>query len=55
MYAVVQCTVATYVSELHGLTQFCSFGDSLETMLRDHLACGINDKAVQCRLLAEPL
>jgi len=47
-------SVATYVSELRGLAQFCNFGDSLETMLRDRLVCGINDEAVQRRLLAEP-
>jgi len=47
-------SVATYVSELRGLAQFRSFGDSLETMLRDRLVCGINDEAVQRRLLAEP-
>ena len=46
-------SVATYVSELRGLAQFCSFGNSLETMLRDRLVCGSNDEAIQCRLLAE--
>ena len=43
-----------YVSELCGLAWFCSFGDSLETMLRDCLISGINDEAVQRRLLTEP-
>lgn len=28
-------SVATYVSELHKLAQFCSFEDSLETMLKE--------------------
>ena len=46
-------SVATYVSELRGLAQFCNFGESLETMLRDRLVCGINDESIQRRLLAE--
>ena len=45
--------VAAYVLELQGLAQFCNYGDSLETMLRDRLVCGINDESIQCRLLAE--
>ena len=46
-------SVAAYVSELQGLAQFCNYGDLLETMLRDHLVCGINDESIQRRLLAE--
>ena len=46
-------SVAAYVSELRGLAQFCNYGDSLETMLRDRLVCGINDESIQRRLLAE--
>ena len=46
-------SVATYISELRGLEQFCNHGDSLETMLRDRLVCGINDESIQRRLLAE--
>ena len=46
-------SVAAYVLELRGLVQFCNYGDLLETMLRDCLMCGINDKSIQCRLLAE--
>lgn len=45
--------VATYVSELRGLAQFCNYGNTLETMLRDRLMCGINDESIQCHLLAE--
>ena len=40
-------SVATYVSELRGLAQFYNFGESLETMLRDHVVCAINDKLIQ--------
>ena len=46
-------SVANYMPELCGLTQFCNYSDSLETMLRDRLVCGINDKAVRCCLLAK--
>ena len=46
--------VSTYVSELRKLSEYCNFGDTLENMLRDRLVCGINDKRVQRRLLAEP-
>ena len=47
-------SVATFVSELRCLSQFCGFGDTLEDMLRDRLVCGINDDSLQKRLLAEP-
>ena len=47
-------SVATFVSELRCLSQFCEFGDSLEDMLRDRLVCGIDDDGIQKRLLAEP-
>jgi len=48
-------SVVAYVSELHGLVQFCNFGEALETMLRDRLVCRITNKAIQCHLLAETL
>jgi hypothetical protein len=46
-------SVATYVAELRSLSEFCN-GDTLEVMIRDRLVCGINDTAMQKRLLAEP-
>ena len=46
-------SVATFVAELHSLVEFCNFGETLEVMIRD-LVCGINDTAIQKRLLAEP-
>ena len=36
--------VATFVSELRSLAEFCTFGTSLEDMLRDRLICGINNR-----------
>ena len=44
-------SVATFVSELRSLAEFCNFGGALEDMLRDRIVCGIND--IQRRLLAE--
>ena len=46
-------SVAKYVAELRSLTEFCNFGNSLELMIRDRLVCGINDAAIQTRLLAD--
>ena len=46
-------TVATYVSELRALAQWCNFGQSLENMLRDRLVVGIDNEAIQRRLLSE--
>lgn len=47
-------SVATYVSELRSLAEFCNFGTTLEVMLRDRIVCGINDDTIQRRLLTEP-
>ena len=47
-------TVAGYIAELRRLSEHCQFADSLDTMLRDRLVCGINDERMQRRLLAEP-
>ena len=46
-------SVASYVSKLQDLAQFCNYGESLETMLRDRLVCRISDESIQRRLLAE--
>ena len=46
-------TIAKYVSELCSLAQTCRFGTTLETMIRDHLVCGVNNDLVQRRLLSE--
>ena len=47
-------SVSAYVAELRKLTEHCDFGDTLNDMLRDRRACGINDQRIQQRLLAEP-
>ena len=46
-------SVATFVSEIRSLAEFCNFGPALEEMLCDRIVCGINDDAKR-RLLAEP-
>ena len=46
-------SVAMYVSELHSLAEFCNFRQTLEVMLRDRIVCGINNDAIQWRLLTE--
>ena len=46
-------SIATYVSELRSFAKNCNYGDTLETMLRDRIVCGVNDTVIQCRLLAE--
>ncbi|KRX70464.1 hypothetical protein T06_14280, partial [Trichinella sp. T6] len=45
-------TVAEFIADLRRLAQGCNFVD-LETMLRDRLACGLRDEAVQLRLFAK--
>ena len=46
-------SVATFIAELRSLAEFCNFGDTLEAMLRDRIVGGINDDAIQKRLLSE--
>ena len=47
-------SIATFVAELRALAEFCNFGGTLEAMLRDRIVCGINDDAIQRRLLSDP-
>jgi len=47
-------SVAMFVAELRAIATTCNFGDTLEAMLRDGIVCGVNDNAIQKRLLAEP-
>ena len=42
-----------FVADLRRLAKDCNFGDKLETMLRNRLACGINDQAIQRKMLTE--
>ncbi len=46
-------SVTTFLSELRKLAEFCNFENKLEDMLRDKLICGINDTAMQRKLLSE--
>ena len=48
-------SIATYVAELRKIAEHCQFGAVLNDMLRDRLVCGTVHKAIQRRLLAEPL
>ena len=36
-------TIAAYTAELRKIAEHCSFGDSLDDILRDRIVCGIND------------
>ena len=47
-------SIATFVTELRSLSEFCNFGETFEDMIRDSLICGINDDAMQKHMLAEP-
>ena len=40
-------TVATFVTELRRLSQFCKYGEMLDEMLRDRLVCGIQQLIIQ--------
>ena len=46
-------SIATYLSEFRSLAEYCNFRDNLDIMLRDRLVCGIENKSIQKRLLAE--
>ena len=45
--------VNEYMADLWRLAKDCGFGDSLEKMLRDRLACGTNDQTIQRKMLVE--
>ena len=46
-------SVSQYMAELRRLSQYCEYGDSLDSVLRDRLVCGINHDRTQQRLLSE--
>ena len=48
-------SISTYLAELRALAQYCNYEALLKDMLRDRLVVGINDSALQKKLLAEPL
>ena len=41
------------MASLRDLAEHCEYRDTLGTMLRDRLVCGIRDKKIQRRLLVE--
>ena len=47
-------SVSTYVAELRPLIEFCGYpaGEQTNKMLRDRLVCGINNSAIQKKLLS---
>ncbi len=47
-------SVADFLAQMRSLAQYCNYGASLDTMLRDRLVCRINEDSIQKRLLAEP-
>ena len=42
-----------FMSELHGLAEFCNHGTALDDMLHDRMVCGIIDVSIQHCLLSE--
>ncbi|XP_065300621.2 uncharacterized protein [Dermacentor albipictus] len=47
-------TLGQFVAALRGLASACAFGNQLDSLLRDHFVCGINNPAMQTRLLELP-
>ena len=46
-------SISTYVAELHKLTEFSDFSESINDMLRDKFVLGLHNTCTQHRLLAE--
>lgn len=46
-------SVHEYVAKLRSLSEHCDFGSFWDDMLRDRLVCGVEDSAIQKRLLSE--
>ena len=46
-------TRAHFVAELRALAEFCNYDETLNNMHRDRIVCGVRDKHIQQRLLAE--
>ncbi|KAG8180395.1 hypothetical protein JTE90_025445 [Oedothorax gibbosus] len=46
-------SISTFTAELRRLAKNCNYGQSLDTMLRDRIVCGIQDEAIQRKLLSE--
>ena len=46
-------SVADFVADLRRIAEHCSYGTTLEEMLRDRIVCGTNDVRTQRRLLSQ--
>ena len=46
-------SIHAYIAALQALGEHCKFGATLNDMIRDCLVCGVNDRAIQRRLLQE--
>lgn len=46
-------SISTFIAELRRLAKNCNYGQSLDMMLRDRIVCGIQDEAIQRKLLSE--
>ncbi|XP_063846489.1 uncharacterized protein LOC135092154 isoform X1 [Scylla paramamosain] len=46
-------SVSSYITDLRKLAEHCAYGNQLPDMLRDRLVCGIDDRKIQARLLAD--
>ncbi|XP_039602220.1 uncharacterized protein LOC120524433 [Polypterus senegalus] len=46
-------SIAAYIAELRRLSENCNFGNSLDSLLRDRLVCGVRDETLQRWLLAK--
>ena len=46
-------SISGFVAELRSIAEHCNFRPTLDAMIRDRVVCGINDDAMQKRLLAE--
>ena len=46
-------SLSTYMAELRKLAKDCDYGESLLEMLSDRLVCGVKDRRIQKKLLAE--
>ena len=47
-------SISTFIANLRRLSEHCKYERILDDMLRDRLVCGVRDKRIQQRLLAEP-
>ena len=46
-------SISDFVADLRNLCRFCEYNAVVDEMIRDRLVCGINDVAIQRKLLSE--